>query len=285
MNQWSHLSWTVQGAPGIASILTMCNFLLHFSLYSIALNLLFTAYTFSPTFPNFLSSLPQMKPTPSQVRIHYSQKNQEAHLKRALTFKKAANLHCPSNVCLGIICHQALCCRWLMSPISWLEQDDDTDLEIGDDESEDPGKSTLSSDIEEDNQDHQQEVLLQGQARRDMSLQSTSVPLPKKRSCANTVIARPPLPNSWNPAGAMAPPLLKRQKSTLLNKLSKSDGAPSTQALPLRKSSGDQNVPQPKASADQNVPQHQKATFEVVKRILEAIVFTKTPWPILSNDK
>ena len=82
----------------------------------------------------------------------------------------------------------------------------------------------------------------------------------------------------------MAPPLLKRQKSSLLNKLSESDRAPSTQALPRRKSSGDQNVPQPKASADQNVPQHQKATFEVAKRFMEAIVFKKTPLPILSND-
>jgi len=83
----------------------------------------------------------------------------------------------------------------------------------------------------------------------------------------------------------MEPPLLKRQKWTLLNNLSESDGAPSTQALPPRNSSGDQNVPQPNASADQNFPQHQKATFGVAKRFMEAIVFTKTPWPVLSNDK
>jgi hypothetical protein len=82
----------------------------------------------------------------------------------------------------------------------------------------------------------------------------------------------------------MAPPLLKHQKSTLLNKLSESDHPPFTQALPLRKSSGDQNVPQPKASAHQNVPQRQKATFEGRKRFMEAIVFTKTPWPILCDD-
>jgi hypothetical protein len=50
-------------------------------------------------------------------------------------------------------------------------------------------------------------------------------------------------------------------------------------------SSGDQNVAQPKASADQNVPQHQKATFEVVKRFMEAIVFTKIHWPISYDDK
>jgi hypothetical protein len=74
----------------------------------------------------------------------------------------------------------------------------------------------------------------------------------------------------------MAPPLLKHQKSTLLNQLSKSDGAPSTQALLLFKSNGDQHFPQPKASADQNIPQQQKATFEVAKRFMKAIVFTKT---------
>jgi len=44
-----------------------------------------------------------------------------------------------------------------MSPISLLKQDDDTDQEISDDESEDPGESTLSSGIKEDNLDHQQE--------------------------------------------------------------------------------------------------------------------------------
>jgi len=51
------------------------------------------------------------------------------------------------------------------------------------------------------------------------------------------------------------------------------------------KSSGDQNIPQPKASSDQNVPQHQKCTFELAKRFMEAIVFTKNPWPMISDDK
>jgi hypothetical protein len=168
-------------------------------------------------------------------------------------------------------------------------QDDDTDQDIGDDESEgeseDTWETTLSSDIEEDDLDHQQQVLLLGQARRDKSLRTTRVPLPKKRSRADTVIARPLLPNPRKPPGSMAPPLLKRQKSALLNKSSESDRATSAQALPQPKSSGDQNALQPKASADQNVPQHQKATFEVAKRFMEAIVFTKTPWPILSDDK
>jgi len=90
----------LQGVPRIASSSTMCNVLLHFSRYSSALNLIFTAYTFSSIFPTFLSSLSQMEPMPCQVRNHYSQKNQEAHLERALAFKKGANLRCPSNVCL-----------------------------------------------------------------------------------------------------------------------------------------------------------------------------------------
>ena len=156
----------------------------------------------------------------------------------------------------------------------------DTDQDIGDGksegESEDTGESTLSSDIEEDDLDHQQEVELLGQARRDKSLRTTRVRLPKKRSRADTVIARPLLPNSRKPPGSMAPPLLKRQKSALLNKSSESDRAPSAQVLLQPKSSGDQNAPQPKASLDQNVPKHQKASVEVAKRLMKAIVFTKT---------
>jgi len=106
MNHWSNFSCTLQCAPRIASSSTKCCLLLHFSRYFVALNLTFTAYTFSPIFPNFLSSLPQMKPPPSQVRNHYSQKNQEAHHHKALAFKKGANLCCPSNVCFPscIVC-------------------------------------------------------------------------------------------------------------------------------------------------------------------------------------
>jgi len=73
------------------------------------------------------------------------------------------------------------------------------------------------------------------------------------------------------------------QKSTI-NKLRESDVVPA-QVLPLPKAGGDQNVPQPKAGGDHNVPQHQKATFEVAKQFMEAMVFTKTPWPIISDEK
>jgi len=40
-----------------------------------------------------------------------------------------------------------------------MNQDDETEQEIGDDDSEDNRESTLSCDIEEDDLDHQQEFL------------------------------------------------------------------------------------------------------------------------------
>jgi len=52
-----------------------------------------------------------------------------------------------------------------------MKQNYDTDQDIGDGESdgesEDTGGSTLSSDIEEEDLDHQQEVLLPGQVGQD----------------------------------------------------------------------------------------------------------------------
>jgi len=285
MNHRSHLSWTLQGALRITSSSTVCNFLLHLSCYSIALNLLLTAYTLSPTFLNSLSLLLRMKPMPSQVRNHYSQKNQEAHLERAHAYKKAAHLRRQSNLCLAIIWHCALYCWWLVSTIELLTQDDNTGQQIGDDQSEYPVKSTSLCYINEDDLDHQQEVLVLGQACRHKSWWTTCVPQREIQSRANTFIAQHLLPNFWNPVGAMAQPLLKRQKSTLLNKLSKFDHGSSTQALLLPKFSGDRNAPQLKDSPDQHVPQHQKATFEDGKRFVKAIIFSNTTWPILSDNK
>jgi len=97
-------------------------------------------------------------------------------------------------------------------------QDDVTEQEIDDDHSESTGESTLSFDIEDDDLDHQPEVLHLGQARRDKLLCTARVQLPMKRSRADTLLARPPLPNSRNLPAAMAPPLLKHQRSSLLNK-------------------------------------------------------------------
>jgi hypothetical protein len=66
---------------------------------------------------------------------------------------------------------------------------DDTDREIINEEIQGPRVSTQSSDIEEDNLDIVQEVLHLDQTLRDKRLETRRVPLPKKRSDANTVIA------------------------------------------------------------------------------------------------
>jgi len=128
----SHLSWTLPGVPQIASFWSMCNILLHFSHYSFALNHIFTAYTLSPPFPNYLSSLQQMEPMPSQVKNHYSQTNQEAHHERTLALKQAAKLQCPSNVSLWCIFLHVLYCPGPLSPISFYKQDNHPNQEIRD---------------------------------------------------------------------------------------------------------------------------------------------------------
>lgn len=79
--------------------------------------------------------------------------------------------------------------------------------------------------------------------------------------------------------------MFKCQNSHILNKLSKSDCTRLIQILLLPKSSGDQNAPQSKASSFQYIPQHQKTTFMLVHIFMEAIVFTQTSWPIISNNK
>jgi hypothetical protein len=162
------------------------------------------------------------------------------------------------------------------------QDDNDTNSEISKNESEDLGESTLSSDIQDDDLANLREVLHLDQACRDETSRTGRVPLPKKRSRVDTVIARTALPNLRHPAGAMAPPLLICQKSAI-NISRESD---IVQVLPLAKAGGDQNVPQQKpGSGDHNIPQHHKAMFEVAKRFIEAIVFTKTPWPIISDEK
>jgi len=163
------------------------------------------------------------------------------------------------------------------------QDDDDSDREISEDEIDCPGKSTLSSNIEDDDLDNQLEVLHRDQACRDKTIRTTRVPLRMKRSCAATVIARTSVPNWRHPAGAIAPPLLKCHKSNT-NILRESDVIPA-QALPLPNADGDENVPQPMAGGDRNVPHHHRAIVEVAKHFIEAIVFPKTPWPIISNEK
>ena len=77
------------------------------------------------------------------------------------------------------------------------------------------GEFTLSSDIEEDDWNHQQDVFLLGPAHQDKSLRSTRVPLTEKRCHDHTVIAHPLLPNHRKPPGSSTPPLLMCQKSAL----------------------------------------------------------------------
>jgi len=98
-----------------------------------------------------------------------------------------------------------------VGPILFLtkQDDDDSDQEISEDESEAPGECTLSSEIEEDDLDDQPEVPHLDQARRDMIMRTTRVPLPMKQSRADTDIARTSLSNLRHPAGAIAPPLLE----------------------------------------------------------------------------
>jgi hypothetical protein len=162
------------------------------------------------------------------------------------------------------------------------QNDNDTDPEISENESEHLGKFTLSSDIKEDELDNRQEIPHLDQVRHDMTIRTTRVPPPKKRSRADTIIGRTSLPNLRHPGGAMAPPLLKHQKSTI-NIPRESD---IVQALPLPKVGEDHNMPQLMPSGgDHNVPQHQKATFEVAKWFMQAIACTKTPWPIIYDEK
>jgi len=75
------------------------------------------------------------------------------------------------------------------------QDDNNTDWEISKNKSEDPGESTLSSNIEEDDLDNQHKVLYLDQAHRDKTIRTERVPLPKKRSRADTVIAPTSLPN------------------------------------------------------------------------------------------
>jgi len=107
------------------------------------------------------------------------------------------------------------------------------------------------------------------------------VPLPIKWGRADAVIARTPLANLPHPVRARAPALLKCPKSAI-DICGKSDVV---QPLPLPKAGGDNKVSRPKAGGDHNVPQHQMATFEVVKLLMKVIVFTRTPWSIISDDK
>jgi hypothetical protein len=162
------------------------------------------------------------------------------------------------------------------------QDNDDTNWEISNEESEGVGESTLSSEIEDDDLNNpQHEVLHLDQVSLDKTIRTTRVPLPKKLSRADSVISRTSLPNLRYPVRAIAPRLFKRQMSAIII----SCETDVVQALPLPKAGGDQNVPQPKAGGDHNVLQRQQATCEVAQQFMDAVVFTRTHWPIISDEK
>jgi hypothetical protein len=98
-----------------------------------------------------------------------------------------------------------------------------------------------------------------------------------------TVIACTSLSILQHPANAIAPPLLKHQKSTIYI-FPKSDIVPA-QVLPLSNASGDQSIPEPMADGEHNRPHHQKATYEGAEQCIEAMVFAKPPWPMISDER
>jgi len=62
------------------------------------------------------------------------------------------------------------------------QNDNDTDQKISENESEDSGESTFSSDIEDNYLPNHQDILHLNQERRDKAIRTTRVPLPQKRS-------------------------------------------------------------------------------------------------------
>jgi len=273
------------GTRRIASSSTECYFVALCFPYSTIHHTIFTVIYFclhSPTSPSS-----NMEPTANQVRNHNSTKNQEAHLERALHVHWSGQPIFMANQMFELPTQplsRVMEIANVQAIIVLIKQDDDdSDREISEDESNDVGEPTFSSVIEEYDLGDRREVLDPNLVRCDKTLRTTRVPLPKKCRHADTVIAGTWLPNLRHPAGAIAPPWLKCRKSTI-NILCESDVIP-PHALPLPEAGGDQNVPQPKASGYHNVPQHQKATVEVAKQYMAAIVFPKTPWSITSDEK
>ena len=260
----------------IASSSTECYFVVLFSHYSTKLHTIFFLIYFCLHSPTALSSTWNLQPARWGITIHRRIKKPtlrehlHVHWRRQPIFIADQMFELPtqpSSIVLEIANVRAMICM--------KQDDDDTYWVISENQSEDPGESTLSSDSEEDDLDNQQEVLHLDQAHCDKTIWTTRVPLPTKQSRADTVIAPTSLPNLRPPAGAIAPQLLKCQGLTF-NILRESDVVPA-QALQLPMAGGDQNVPQPKAGGDHNVPQHQLTTFEVVKWFMEAIIFTRLP--------
>ena len=161
-----------------------------------------------------------------------------------------------------------------------IQDNDNINRENRNDESVYPAVSTWSADIKEDDLDIQQELLHLDQARQDKTIRTTSVPLWEKWSHADNVVAHAPLPNLRHSAGAVAPTLVRCQKSVI--NISRESDVVQAQPLPLARR--DQNIPQLMASGDYNVSEHRKVAFEVAKRFMEEMVFTKICWQIISDE-
>jgi len=100
----SNLRCNLQGARRLTFSLTMCDFLLQcFVLFFCIWSYIYCIDTCSHI-AQLSIFITAHGTTPSQVRNHHSQINQEAHLERALAFTAAGNLQCLSNVSLPIIC-------------------------------------------------------------------------------------------------------------------------------------------------------------------------------------
>jgi len=132
------------------------------------------------------------------VRNRYSQNNQEVHLGIALgrAFINTANHHCRSHVWTpnSAFKYSGGDLAIVRATILRMQDDDDTNRQISNDVSDDIGESGLPSNIEDDDFDNRQEVLGLDDERCDKTIRTTGVPLTMKRSRADTVIVRTPLP-------------------------------------------------------------------------------------------
>jgi hypothetical protein len=112
-----------------------------------------------------------------------------------------------------------------------------------DEDSNVPGESTLLFDIQEEIFYHQQEILHIRQAHCDETSQTMKVPLQKKWSHADPVIAHRSPQNLQLQARPIALLLVNSQYSTF-NILRKADIVPAN-LVPLPKAGGDPSIPQP----------------------------------------
>ena len=186
----------VPGTPRVTSSSTACYFAALFSCYSVKLHSIFTLIFFCLHSPSSLHPTWNLQPARSGITIH-------RRIKKP-TLREHLHMHCRRQPIF--IADQRLELLTQPSSIVWeianvrpitlmMPHGNDTDRDITDTQTEDIGKSTLPSDIEEDDLDNLQKVVHPHKARCDKTIRTTRVPQPKKRSGADTVISRTSLPN------------------------------------------------------------------------------------------